>query len=71
MEQIFVAVGQCPAHDCTYVYTFTNPDAAIDFVALAKQHDDDAVTRWDIITERPRTALEAYAAHRAWVEGDE
>ncbi len=66
--QIFVALGTCADHDCTYVYTFTDADVAMDFVALAKQHDDDAVTHWDIVTERPRTALEAYAAHRAWIE---
>jgi len=68
MEQVFIAVGECAEHACTYVYVFTNPDAAMDFVSLAKQHDDDAVTHWDILTERPRTAREAYAAHRAWIE---
>ena len=71
-EQVFIAVGKTHVGDgeyeTTYVYPFLDPDAAMDFVGLAKQYDDDGVDHWEILTEVNRTALAAFAAHRAWVE---
>jgi hypothetical protein len=68
MTQVFVVVGECADHACSYVYAFTDPDEAMEFVELVQAHDDDAVTHWDIVTETVGTAKDIYYRHRKWVE---
>jgi len=68
MTQVFIAVGECADYACSYVYAFTDPDEAMQFVEWAQAHDDDAVTHWDILTETFGTAKSTYDRHRKWVE---
>ena len=64
--QVFLAYGWLGDYP-HYVYPFTDPDEAMQFVEWAMQHNDD-VDRWEIITETVRSAPDTYDAHRAWVE---
>jgi hypothetical protein len=68
MTQVFLAIGECHEHDCTYIYPFINPDEAKKFIELVETHDDDAVTYWHIMTETAGTAETKYYRHRKWVE---
>jgi hypothetical protein len=66
MTQVFLAIGKTD-HDCTYIYAFTDPDEAMEFVELAQAHKDD-VDSWEILTETVGTAKDIYYRHRKWVE---
>jgi hypothetical protein len=73
--QVFIAIGWregvsfgADYSELLYVYAFTDPDQAMAFVEKAQGHTDDAVTRWEIVTETVATAQDTYARHRAWVE---
>lgn len=72
--QLFIAVGYVETQsfgssfeDARYVYPFTDPDEAMQFVEYASQHKDD-VDRWEIVTETASDAKATYNRHRAWVE---
>ena len=65
-QQVFMVYGWLGDYP-HYVYPFTDPDEAMQFVTLAQAHFDD-VDRWEIITETVRPARQTYDAHRAWVE---
>ncbi len=72
--QVFIALGYNSVtkwgsefEEVNYAYPFADPDEAIAFVDRVQEHNDDA-DRWEIITEVMRSADEAYAAHRKWVE---
>jgi hypothetical protein len=74
MTQIFIAVGKTDTHEwgvstekVSYVYAFTDPDEAMEFVELAQAHKDD-VDSWEILTETAGTAKDVYYRHRKWVE---
>ena len=67
MSQVFIVVGECADYACSYVYAFTDPDEAMQFVEWAQAHDDD-VDRWEILTETVRSARQTYDRHRKWVE---
>ena len=64
--QVFLAYGWLGDYP-HYVYPFTDPDEAMQFVEWVQEHNDD-VDRWEIITETVRNAQDTYDAHRAWVE---
>lgn len=74
-RQVFIAIGYESVQadgsdfdDVRYLYAFDDPDEAMQFVEWAQSHNDDAVDRWEIVTEVMRTAKGAYDTHRAWVE---
>jgi hypothetical protein len=76
MGQVFIVVGYTTytsfgqqSEEVHYIYPFTDPDEAMEFVSLARKHNDD-VDRWEIVTETARTAQETYDAHRAWIKGE-
>ena len=65
--QVFMAYGWLGDYP-HYVYPFTDPDEAMQFVEFAAAHSDD-VDHWEILTETVRTARQTYELHRTWVEG--
>ena len=73
-EQVFIVLGKTDTHKwgvdteaVSYVYAFTDPDEAMEFVELAQAHKDD-VDSWEIVTETVGTAKDIYYRHRKWVE---
>jgi hypothetical protein len=66
MTQVFTVMGWVRDYP-NYLYAFTDPDEAMQFVEWAQEHDDD-VDRWEIITETVRSARQTYDTHRKWVE---
>ena len=74
MTQVFIVLGKTDTHEwgvdtekVSYVYAFTDPDEAMEFVELAQAHKDD-VDSWEILTETVGTAKDIYYRHRKWVE---
>ncbi len=72
MTQAFIVLGKIGTNDhhadeVSYVYAFTDPDEAMEFVELAQAHKDD-VDSWEILTETIGTAKDVYYRHRKWVE---
>jgi hypothetical protein len=65
MRQVFMVYGWLRDFP-HYVYPFTDPDEAMEFVDLVSAYDSDY--RWEIITETVRPAQQTYDLHRAWVE---
>ncbi len=63
--QVFCACGWL-GDTTPYIYLFTDPDEAMQFVEWASEHDDD-VDRWEIVTETVRSARTTYDNHRKWV----
>jgi hypothetical protein len=71
--QVFIVLGYIATQaegsdfeDVTYVYAFTHPDEAMEFIEMAQQHNDD-VDRWELLSETVQSAADTYARHRAWV----
>lgn len=62
-------IGVCGDHPGSYyIYTFKTNQGAKAFIRKAKAHDDDAVTRWDVIGTTTDTPKATYEYHRHWVE---
>jgi hypothetical protein len=72
MTQVFIVLGKVGTNDhladeVIYVYAFTDPDEAMEFVELAQAHEGD-VDSWEIVNETIGTAKDVYYRHRKWVE---
>lgn len=63
--QVFMAYGWLGDYP-RYVYPFTDPDEAMQFVEWVSAYDSDY--HWEIITETVRPAQQTYDMHCAWVE---